>query len=252
MKLRITPSIPDLLRQLPAGTVGQGDAQLLRHSNEYLKQLRAELLPDATTSLFTQDVRASLALEITDALVQIIKASIPKSPRGRPPLQHEPAQKPSRLAQLEQEWEEKREAKAQLDARRKELQALKRSAMEMREALEDFEKRATYAAGAEIAGMPPNNEQRGKSLLPALGTVHDALAALRAGATGHDRLGDRAEAMLVNWNALHATTGYWCNATGVLAEGKAGGVHKSNALAAWFEACRRLSRDIADELRELK
>jgi hypothetical protein len=122
----------------------------------------------------------------------------------------------------------------------------------MREALEAFEKRAVFAAGREIAGMPADNEARERNLSPALDPVREALHTLKTTPCRYVHLWEQMKGMSENCEALERATSFWCNAQNVRAEGKAAGVHKGKALADWLEACKKLGRDIAEELRNLK
>jgi hypothetical protein len=226
MKIKIAQSIPELLRQLPEGTLAYIDLRCLSALKECVKALRTEHEGQEAPNLFLPDVRASLVLELNDALAQIIKARIPRQRANAKP-------------------------KAD-DTERKELQDLKRAALEMREALEKFSETANAVATREVPGTPVVNADRHARLMPALDPVASAFSALRTAPTRSDRLRVQVQDMNANWNELSAATGRWCNVTNVLSTGKAGGVHKYKALAAWLEACRRLSRDIAEELREIK
>ncbi len=239
MKIKTTTPIRELVAQLPPGTKTAADDAVGKTLKECITALRE---PIEGTNLFSTEVRHALALEITDAMAQIIQARIPKNARGLP----------NKRIGLEQEWEEKREAKAQAEAERRELQSIKRLALEMKEAVETFTKRATEAAAIEPVGMPPDNEARHRRLDPALVPLYNALDALRTGVESRDQLSARAEAMLAHYDALEAVTNRWCDVQNMPAEGKANGVHKSRVLDAWLDACRTLSRDIAEALRELK
>jgi len=232
MKIKTTTPVKALLAQLPEGTITYIDLRSLSALNECIKALRTEHEGQEAPRMFTTDVRHAFALSINEALAQLIQTHIPRNPVGRPR-----AAGPT----LAQEADERRAAKAQLEDERKELQAMKRGALEMREALEAFEKRAAAAAGAEPVGMPVDSEARARRLNTALDPVWTALDALQNTPCEHERL-----------QALNASCTNWCNATNVLTAGKAAGVHKGKALADWLEACKKLGRDIAEELRNLK
>jgi hypothetical protein len=241
MKLKITPSIPELLRQLPEGSYIEDDAHILRFITSLMQQLRA--MDDAPTPLlmFTTEVRQAFAVELTAALAQIIKARIPRNARGTV----------NKRVGLEREWEEKRAAKALIDAERKELQDLKRANLEMREGLEKFEAWALGCAAREPVGAPPDASQRHERMDPALDALQTPLDLLQCTPVKHPRLKEQITAMDANWEALTESVNRWC-AVNAPAAGKAAGVHKGKALADWLEACKKLGRDIAEELRNLK
>jgi hypothetical protein len=225
MQIKNTIPIPELLRQLPEGTITYIDLRCLSALKECVKALRTEHEGQEAPNLFTQDVRMALALELNDALAQIIKARIPR-------------QRANAKAKPNEE-------------ERTELQALKRAALEMREALEKFERVCIDTAGFEPIGAPPDASRRRAKLDPAFDAVQTPLDVLQCTPTRHPRLKEQIEAMSAHWDALEASVTRWCGLTSPSA-GKAAGVHKGKALAAWLEACKKLGRDIAEELRNLK
>jgi hypothetical protein len=241
MKLKITPSIPELLRQLPEGTITYIDLRCLSALNDCVKALRTEHEGQEAPNLFTQDVRASLAAEINDALAQIIKARIPKNARGTV----------NKRVGLEKEWEEKRAAKAALKDKREDLQAVKRCVLEMREALEKFERICIDTAGFEPVGMPPDASRRHARLDPYLPILKNALDTLDDAPFPNTYIEEQVTAMYTLYDELQLSVNRWC-AVNAPSVGKAAGVHKGKALADWLEACKRLGRDVAECLRNLK
>lgn len=238
MRIMTTIPIKDLLAQLPPNSIAYTDLRCLSAVKECIKALRAEYDSDPP-SLFTTEVRHALALELNDALAQIIKARIPKNPVGRPRSTAAPAQ------------EAKQEAKVQLEAERKELQTLKRLNLELREALEKFERTCIDTAGLEPLGSLPDASARHAKLDPGLPLIHHALNTLADASFPRTEIEQQVTAMYTLYDELQLSVTRWCGTTAPAA-GKAQGVHKGKALAGWLEACKKLGRDIAEELRNLK
>jgi len=227
MQIKNTIPIGQLLEQLPADSITLHDAHILRCTKDFLKNLRTEPEPRGEQFLFTQDVRMSLALELNDALAQIIKARIPR-------------QRANAKVKLNEE-------------ERTELQAIKRSALEMREALEKFERICIDTAGFEVIGTFSDGERRRAKLEGGLPYVAEALHTLKTTRCRYVHLWEQMKGMEEYWTALNASCERWIAAAPQApARGKAAGVHKGKALAAWLEACKKLGRDIAEELRNLK
>jgi len=249
----------NLLVAAVPGAFNKNDGVRINACRALIQALRAPMIDDVpAANVLTADVSIQLAIAFNDAVAQIIKAHIPVQ-RGRvavpkppkPPKEPKPPKAPSgRRAELEAEWIAKREAKAQLEEKRKELQTLKRFALEMRESLEAFEQACVQSAKLEIVGMPPDLVARQTKLTAALDPIAGAFSTLRTTPCASDRLQVQVQDMNENWAALTAATGRWCASP--VAAGKTGGVHKGKALPAWLDACRTLSRDIAEELRNLK
>ena len=222
MKIKTSIPIGELLARLPEGSVTAYDTDCLWAVRHCIKALRTDPSPDHDAPfLFTYEMRHSLSLELTDAVAQIIQARIPRNGVGRPRTRGAVA----------------------LD-----LQTFKRRALEMTEALTKFEKKALAAAAAEMVRAPPDEAERRTRLAPALTTVFTALQTLNEAPCSHEHLSEQVTDMFTCYDDLKAAYERWCAST-VPAGGRESGVHKSNRLEAWIEASRKLSRDIAEELR---
>jgi hypothetical protein len=242
VKLKIHPPISELLRALPEGTLTAFDLMCLRDIKAAITTLRCTPGINASLpTLFTTDVRAALAVELTAALAQIIAQQVPRTATGRP----------SKLPALREEWAAKREAAAAKAQALLVEQLFKRRLLDLRETLDVFTERVTKAAARETVGSPVDGEARRIALYQAIDPVAAALAALREAETASQALREGVLALDPHLDALRASCTRWCNVKG-LSTGRAAGVHKGEALPAFVAACTALSRDVAEHIRTVK
>ena len=103
----------------------------------------------------------------------------------------------------------------------------------------------------EPLGSLPDASARHAKLDPGLPIIKHALDTLIDASFPRTEFEQQVTGMYTLYDELQLSVNRWCGTTAPAA-GTAKGVHKGKALAGWLEACKKLGRDIAEEIRDLK
>lgn len=230
MKLKPRSSIPELLAQLPPGCLTPTDTAVLRAAKALIHALRVPVDTTSTPYLFPPDTCAAFAVELTDALAQLIQARLPRRRQGRP----------SMAAEHRDERERKRE-------RANAAYQFKTRIASLTDALRAYGTRMKRYWNAQTG-----EEHRAPIAAPAIERVRAAHAALRAAVPDDapTALTEALDDMDAIAQRLERVTAWWVTTTAGASDESAG-LHTHPSIAEWIDACRQLARENSVHLHNL-